>query len=99
MVPCWVVAELDLQGLLAAAVCAEARQGPIQSCQLEQALHHAKFLPQRLAKQVLAGVGGTAKDWSASADLTGWQVLHFTFESAIRFAKRALIYIAFLTCA
>jgi len=66
-----VVAELDLQGLLAAAVCAEARQGPIQSCQLEQALHHAKFLPQRLAKQVLAGVGGTAKDWSASADLTG----------------------------
>ncbi|MFZ2857002.1 hypothetical protein, partial [Acidovorax sp.] len=32
-----------------------------------------------------AGAGGTAKGRRASADLTGWQVLHFTFESALRF--------------
>jgi hypothetical protein len=29
-----------------------------------------------------AEAGGSAVRWSASTDLTGWQVLHFTFESA-----------------
>ena len=30
-----------------------------------------------------AEAGGSAVKWTASADLTGWLVLHFTFESAI----------------
>jgi hypothetical protein len=31
-----------------------------------------------------AEAGGDAVRWNASADLTGWLVVHFTFESAIR---------------
>ena len=30
-----------------------------------------------------AEAGGSAVKWNASADLTGWIVLHFTFESAV----------------
>ena len=45
------VLQRDLQSLLATADGAEVRYGPVQLGQLEQALHHAKGLAQRLVKK------------------------------------------------
>jgi hypothetical protein len=33
--------------------------------------------------------GDSAVRWNASADLTGWLVLHFTLESALFIAKKS----------
>lgn len=47
------IAELHLQGLLAAEESAEVRHRPVQLGQLQKTLHYAQGLAQRLAKQAL----------------------------------------------
>ena len=48
-----LVAELDLQALLAPAHRAEVRHRPVQLGQTQQAMHHNQCLAQGLAEQAL----------------------------------------------
>lgn len=69
----WVGSRLDLQGLLALADRVEVRHWGVQTGQMQQALHHAQGLSQRLAEQTFdaqAKLDGCVREGRAAATLT-----------------------------